>query len=418
MAIVAVGSHGDVAPYTGLAQTLRDRGHGVTIAAHEGFAGLVSSSGAAFAALPFDPRAALHPPPGERADGASPAALGRGVRLWASRWRQMAEATVAAVDGADLVLTSTLGWLSYHVAEAMRIPSMGVFLQPMDPTREFAPCVLTSRSFGGWGNRALAGALRSAGQWPFAAVVRELRASLGLPAERAGRMFRRMDAERWPVAYGFSRQVVAQPGDWPPWRNVVGYLWPHRPRQWRPPARLVEFLDAGAPPVFVGFGSMRVADTARVGELVVSALRRARVRGIVASGWAGLAPGDQDDIFCVDEIPHDWLFPRLAGVVHHAGAGTTAAGLRAGIPAVTVPVLLDQPFWAARVAAMGAGPAPIPMRRLTADRLAAAIEAMVSRPAYRDRARQVSSRIGAEDGAGRIADAVEELHQRGAGAVR
>ncbi|MFD0652644.1 glycosyltransferase [Streptomyces malaysiensis] len=149
--------------------------------------------------------------------------------------------------------------------------------------------------------------------------------------------------------------MVPRPADWPSQVEVVGYWWPARPRDWQPPAELTDFLQAGPPPVFIGFGSMAPGQGERLGELVTAAVARAGVRAVVQAGWAGLTASG-DDILTVGDLPHDWLFPRTAAVVHHAGAGTTAAGLRAGVPAVAVPAMADQPFWAARLHRLGVAP--------------------------------------------------------------
>jgi sterol 3beta-glucosyltransferase len=132
------------------------------------------------------------------------------------------------------------------------------------------------------------------------------------------------------------------------------------------------------------------------------------MRGVVQAGWAGLA-GRSADTITIGDISYDWLFPRVAAVVHHMGPGTAAAGLRAGAPSVGVPVLGSQPFWAGRVAAVGAGPRPIPFKKLSADRLTAAISAAVTDPAYREAAQAVSRRIAAEDGAGQVLAALDRL---------
>jgi UDP:flavonoid glycosyltransferase YjiC (YdhE family) len=140
----------------------------------------------------------------------------------------------------------------------------------------------------------------------------------------------------------------------------------------------------------------------RFAEIVLAAVRRAGVRAVVQAGWAGLAVAG-DDVLSIGEAPHDWLMPRTAAVVHHAGAGTTAAGLRAGVPAVAVPVLADQPFWARRLHALGAAPRPVPLPELTADALAAALREVTTTPSYTARARALARRLAVEDGTARVA---------------
>ena len=148
--------------------------------------------------------------------------------------------------------------------------------------------------------------------------------------------------------------------------------------------------------MFVGFGSMTPTHE-RLHDVVAAAVERAGVRAVVQSGWAGLRPAG-DDILLVGDLPHDWLFPRMAAVVHHAGAGTTGAGLRAGVPAVAVPVLLDQPFWADRLHRLGVAPRPLPLHELTTDTLADALRSCLDRPTYRNRATELARRIRADDG--------------------
>jgi UDP:flavonoid glycosyltransferase YjiC (YdhE family) len=171
----------------------------------------------------------------------------------------------------------------------------------------------------------------------------------------------------------------------------------------------MDFLAAGPPPVFVGFGSMPTEDGSRTGELVASALRAAQARGVIQSGWADLC-ATGDDLLRVDNTPHEWLFPHMGAVVHHAGAGTTAAGLRAGVPTVAIPVASDQPFWASRLDRLGVGPRPIPFGQLSTDALAAAVRAALDRSAYRHRARQLADAIAAEDGAAQVINAVAGYH--------
>nr|WP_141584408.1 glycosyltransferase [Actinomadura sp. WMMA1423] len=406
--IVAVGTSGDVAPFTGLGARLRNAGHEVTIAAHGPFEEFVRARGLGFSALPMDMKAELSGEEGRKSLTSSPLMVVRQTRIYARHWGAMADAIVEAAKGAELMLVSTMGWLGIHVAEGLRIPSMGVYLQPMDPTREFPPAVMTTRSFGKWGNRAAARAMRVLGQAPFRSVVNGLRERLDLPPVTPARFFRRLDEQGWPVEYGFSPTVVPRPADWPRGREVAGYWWPEPVPGWRPPEALREFLEDGPPPVFVGFGSMTAVDQERYSEMVTEALRRAGVRGVVQAGWSGLAAaGRAEDVLSVGEVPHDWLFPRMAAVVHACGAGTAAAGFRAGVPTVGVPLAADQPFWARRVAALGAGPEPVPFRRLDAGRLAAAIKDAVSRDSYRERAREVAERIAAEDGASHVLRAIE-----------
>ena len=406
--IMAVGSRGDVAPYTGLGVRLQAAGHQVTLATHALFETLVRSRGLEFHPLPMDTREQLTSR--IAASGTTnPLKVTLAVnKVVADHARPLADAMLAAAGPAELVLLTPAGWIGAHVAEGLGLPSMGVYLQPMTPTREFPPATVTTRSLGGWGNRRAATALLTMGQQPYRRVVDQLRGELGLPVIRPAEWLARVDAQRWPICYGYSPTVVPQPADWPQWNHTVGYWWPAPDPDFKPAPELVDFLAAGPPPVYIGFGSLPAADQEALSALIVAALRTSGLRAVVNTGWAALTTAG-DDILTVPEVPHDWLFPQVAAVVHHAGAGTTAAGLRAGVPAVPVPAMVDQPFWARRLEQAGVTPGAIPFRRLSGDRLAAALTEATGNPRYRQRAAVVAGRLAREDGAEGVLRVVEQL---------
>ena len=396
--IVTAGSRGDVAPFTGLGQRLQEAGHQVALAAHDRFADLVRECGLEHRPLPGDPvelvRARTAAPSPQAAQSVFAAfldELGEGV-------------AAAAAAGTDILLTAFgPAPLSRLVADGFGIPSLGVYLAPGVPTREFPPP--------GWpatgqlapaDNLAAGRELLARTGSLYADVLRRLRARLDLPPATAPG-----PPDDWPICHGYSPAVVPRPTDWPATVHVTGYWWPARPPRWQPPDQLVDFLAAGPPPVFVGFGSMTPTHE-RLHDIVTAALERAGVRAVVQSGWAGLRPAG-DDILLVGDLPHDWLFPRTAAVVHHAGAGTTGAGLRAGVPAVAVPVLLDQPFWADRLHRLGVAPQPLPLHELSADSLTDALRSCLDRPTYRDRATELARRVRADDGAAVVLSLITQL---------
>ena len=211
-----------------------------------------------------------------------------------------------------------------------------------------------------------------------------------------------------PTVYGFSRHVVPEPHDWPDHARTAGY-WFLNDATPLPPD-LDAFLAAGPPPVYVGFGSMAGRDPAGMARTVTEALRASGARGVLATGWGGLASGAApgDDLFVIESASHEALFPRCSAVVHHGGAGTTAAGLRAGRPMVVCPFFGDQPYWGRRVHELGAGPAPVPKKALTSARLATAIREAVSDPAIRQRAEALGVALRAEDGVGAAVQGIEK----------
>lgn len=199
---------------------------------------------------------------------------------------------------------------------------------------------------------------------------------------------------------------MPRPTGWRPGLEVTGYWWPVRPRGWQPDPVLTDFLGAGPAPVFVGFGSLAGTRAEPYTELVVDALRRAGLRGVAQTGREGPIT---DDVLGVGDVPHDSLFPQVAAVAHHCGGGTTGAVARAGVPAVAVPVMNDQPFWASRLAALGVAPPPIPFRSLTPARLADALTAALTEPGFRQRAEALAAGMAAEDGAAPVVTAVNRL---------
>ncbi|MEV0634950.1 nucleotide disphospho-sugar-binding domain-containing protein [Streptomyces sp. NPDC050619] len=390
--IAAAGSRGDVAPYTGLGGELRRAGHEVALATSDAFAPLVREAGLEFRALPARTESEGGGTPNTRelmrAAAAFVTELGQGF-------------ADAMARGTDLLLLSTttapLGW---HLAEATGTPAVGAYLQPAGPTGDFPPVVTGARSLGRLGNR-MAGrlALRMADRL-YTQAVTELRRRLDLPQLAPHAMRRRQEQADWPVLHGFSSTLVPRPSDWRPGLDVVGTWWPYADAGRRLPADLENFLAAGPKPVFIGFGNMAAGHGERLTGIAVRALRTAGLRGVLQTGSAKLA-ADGNDVLTIGDVPHALLFPRVAAVVHHAGAGTAAAGLRASVPAVPVPVTADQPFWAARLAAIGAATAPIPFRSLTAERLAEALGRVVRQQSYARAASAAAQHLATEDGAGR-----------------
>jgi sterol 3beta-glucosyltransferase len=411
--IVTSGSMGDVAPYTGLGRRLQETGHEVTVATHEPFRAAITATGLGFHPIPGDMRELLPHARGQDGvtSGTGPRALARLVEIAGPLVSSLGAGitgAASAVRPEAVLLSTVVAPLGYQIAYAFDVPWAGAFLQPVHPTREFGSVLVGGRSYGPWGNLALGHLIDLSARPLYAGPIRALRTSLGLPPASM-RALQAWQQSRYPTFHGFSPSVVPRPADWPAELRVTGYWWPAHPAGWTPPAELTEFLAAGPRPVFIGFGSMAPGHGARLAGPVLAAIRQAGVRAVVQAGWSGLDVGADDDVLTVGELPHDWLFPQVAAVVHHAGAGTTAAALRAGAPAVPVPVLADQPFWARRVTELGTSPGPLPLSALTADRLAAALRKVTTNPHYAARAAALAARLDTEDGARPIADWLAKL---------
>lgn len=328
--IMTIGSYGDVVPYLGLGERLRAAGHDVRIAATESSAGLVAAAGLDFHGLPgVDLRAVAATPEGQAAERAGLRGTAALIRTAADAMRRPIPAMIEAAGGQDIILcTPATVLLAAPIAEARGVPCSVLALQPIVPTRAFGPIALGGRNLGGWLNKVSAELLGRVAVRMFAGTVRTLRADLGLgdrPAPGRG-------PADLPVLHGISPAILPRPADYGPGAEFAGCWWP-RASAWAPPPELERFLTDGPAPVCIGFGSAGTTQGPRLSAIVSDALGRSGHRAVVQRGWAGLAVSGPD-VLVVDEVPHEWLFPRVAAVVHHSGAGTTAAGLRYGRPAV------------------------------------------------------------------------------------
>jgi sterol 3beta-glucosyltransferase len=408
--IASVGSRGDVQPFLALAVALQRAGHAVRLATCEPFRALVTGHGVEFAAIGGDIKAMV----GHRgraalvAAGTSPLRNLRALREHVGPLvRDGLDRLPDALDGCDVILGQILAPGAAHYAERHGLPYFDAAYVPVFPTRAFAhPGAPTSTPPGIAAWLSHLGAEQVFWQ-AFRPDVDAFRRRLGLGRARwLGPSV--PVARRPPALLGYTRAIVPRPDDWPEHVTVTGAWLLDPPADWRPPDDLLAFLAAGPPPVYVGFGSMTVEEPEALTAAVVAALRRAGLRGVLSTGWGALAPADGDDVWNVGDVPHAWLFPQMAAIVHHGGASTTADALRAGVPQLVAPFLSDQPFWGARVAASGVGPTPIPVGRVTADGLHDALIAMAS-PAMRERAAAIGAVVRAERGGD---DAVAAIERR------
>jgi sterol 3beta-glucosyltransferase len=403
--IMTIGSYGDVVPYVGLGERLRAVGHDVRIAANESSAELVTAAGLNFHGLPGpDLRAVAATAEGEAAGRAGLRGTASLIRTAADAMRRPIPAMIEAADGQDVILcTPATVLLVAPIAEARGVPCGVLALQPIIPTRAFGPIALGGRNFGAWLNKVSAELLGRMAVRAFAGTVRTLRAEIGLGyAPTPGR-----GPADLAVVHGISPAILPRPADYGPNAEFAGCWWPPA-SVWTPPPALERFLADGPAPVYIGFGSAGATQGPRLSAIVSDALGRSGHRAVVQRGWADLAVS-VPDVIVVDHVPHDWLFPRVAAVVHHCGAGTTAAGLRHGRPAVPVPFSQDQPFWANRLVALGAAPRVIPAKGLRADRLADALTEATTNASFTDAAAVVAAELAREDGAAAVLRLVHQL---------
>lgn len=410
--MMTVGSRGDVQPMIALGRGLRERGLNVRLATHAIFADTIRANGMEFAPLEGNPQAIL-----QQSEGVEWLRSQHSLSKMASGFRQLMGSVIRecvrdgleAAQGSDAIIFSGPAYYFAHsIAQKLNIPFIQAYLQPIHPTTEFPSALFPSPFSGGpiynYATHVMAGMTF----WHLLRpVVNEARKEfLGLPGFSRRGPFLDIMREQRPVVYGYSPALVPRPANWPSNIHISGF-WFLDQSEWRPTPELEDFLAAGPPPVYVGFGSMTDGDPQRMTATVLKALDLSGQRAVLLTGWGGLEHADlPEHVFKLDHADHGWLFPRMAAVVHHGGAGTTAAGLRAGVPGVLIPFFGDQPFWAARIHKLGLGPRPIARSRLSAAGLAGAIDRAVGDQRMRERARAMGERIRAEDGVGRACDII------------
>jgi UDP:flavonoid glycosyltransferase YjiC (YdhE family) len=410
--IATSGSRGDVEPFIALSKALQNAGYGVVLAAPPDFGGWIASHGIA------------HQPIGDAARGyvdelASAIERNKFFRsLKNETFEQRAYALYAdllkASEGADLLIFSMMLAGMTSVAEARRIPAIGVYLQPLLTTADFAIPMQRRFSYGGFLNRLSHRAADLAlwtlfrGWWN--AMRRDV---LGLKPLGRFHDMRTVNGKPMPLLFAISEALLSRPRDWPDHASMTGNWFLDGGEDWTPPPDLAAFLKEGPAPVYVGFGSMPLGQSKSKAHMIIEALKLSGQRAVIARGWGGW----DDDIFAplganahvIDAAPHRKLFPLMAGVVHHGGAGTTAACFRAGRPAFVTPLILDQFFYANLVRRHGAGPKALPVKSWHPLALARQLAELTSVPGYGRRAREVSERMAKENGLARAKDVVQSV---------
>lgn len=413
LTVFAMGSRGDVQPMVALARGLQEAGVEVTVGVDAAFEAMVRAQGLVYARVEGDIQQALESESGRQAlaSGSNPVAMARLVRRNIEPiLQQLIEDSIRATDGADALL---LGGVAYYpgtiLAEARRIPFAQAYLQPMIPTRAFPSPMLPlpfrkDRALYNWASFAIGG--QAFWQILRPIVNRVRRREFGLRPWPLYGNFGALLREQVLQVCGYSPHVLPRPADWPEHVKVTGY-WFLDEAEWEAPDLLRRYLEAGPPPVCVGFGSMRHFAPAPFTRAIVEALREVGARAIFLEGWGGIDRGEvPSDYLVLREASHEWLYPRCAAILHHGGAGATAAALRAGKPMIPVPFFGDRAFWAWRVEEMGVAPESIARDDLTAPRLARALRRALHDPRFARNAMEVGALVRAEDGVG---DAVTHL---------
>jgi UDP:flavonoid glycosyltransferase YjiC (YdhE family) len=310
----------------------------------------------------------------------------------------------------DVIINQLPGSLfGFDLAEATGAEYYQAAVMPLTRTNAFPLSLFPRFSLGRMYNHFTYRLAEQMAWQPFRRLVnRWRREAFGLPDAPFWGHYGYINSQTVPGLNGFSPHVVPPPSDWGDHIHTTGYWFSDPdPSDWHPSDELSSFIDAGPPPVFIGFGSIMLRDPEGVTALLLEALRMSGQRGVLSAGWGGIGfSGEQKDIFKIEYVPYNWLFPRMAAVVHHGGSGTTAAGLRAGVPTIILPFVMDQFYWGQRVYELGVGPQPIPYRKLSAVRLAQAITSAVNDSNIRNKAFELGVQIRSENGVGQAVEII------------
>jgi sterol 3beta-glucosyltransferase len=402
LAIIAIGTRGDVEPHAALCAGLRRAGFDARLCAPKDMAPFLAELGIPFDPIPVSFRQLCGSSEGGALLSSGDNGLGFLKRLHRIA-KDAAEQTIngiqAACDWADAVLYSPLGLPARYFAAERGIPAFATALQPLGRTGEIPHPML---GLPHWSPSFINTCSYRLIEQLFWQVARPLLQSHLKHHLKLRGDFNELYRHPQPLLFGFSPHVVARPRDWKPWMHATGY-WNGLHSAWHPPADLSDFLDEG-PAICIGFGSMNTRRIERIMKETLEAVRATRRRAVVLTGWSdfsGPADGRHGDVFFTQAVPHTWLFNRVTAVVSHGGAGTIAAALRSGIPSVVLPFFFDQGFWGRWLAYRGLGPPPLPFQRLNAKAVASALDKATQSQGIQARLKELAAKLHQEDGVSR-----------------
>nr|AHW98478.1 glucosyltransferase-2 [Oryza brachyantha] len=402
--ILIVGTRGDVQPFIAIGKRLQDYGHRVRLATHANFKEFVLTAGLEFYPLGGDPKILAEYMVKNK--GFLPSGPSE-IPIQRKQIKEIIFSLLPACKDADpdtgipfkvdAIIANPPAYGHTHVAEALKVPIHIFFTMPWTPTSEFPhPLSRVKQPAGYRLSYQIVDSMIWLGIRDMINEFRKKKLKLRPVTYLSGAQGSGNDI---PHGYIWSPHLVPKPKDWGPKIDVVGFCFLDLASNYVPPEPLVKWLEAGDKPIYVGFGSLPVQDPAKMTEIIVKALEATGQRGIINKGWGGLGTlaETKDFVYLLDNCPHDWLFLQCKAVVHHGGAGTTAAGLKAACPTTIVPFFGDQPFWGDRVHARGVGPAPIPVDQFSFQKLVDAINFMME-PEVKERAVELAKAMESEDG--------------------
>ncbi len=402
--ILAAGSRGDTQPYIALGVELQKVGYTVRFATFEIFESLIKSFGLDFHPIKGDITSIASI---ENSKGAikadNPLKLLLSFNKLKSYAFEIQKDLFDACQGSDAIVYHPGMAIGYFAAQYLKIPSILATPFPMTPTKDYPALIFydkvrLGRQFNWITHKIFEKIMWFASGSP---VKQFWKQEFGRVPENFTNPIPKQNTVTSPTMTSCSNFVFPRPADWSEFVYNTGYWFLNEEPDWEPPSDLLDFLNKGKAPVYVGFGSVGDPDEAHhTTELIIKAIKLSGQRGVLATGWSGMSRIDNipEEIFILDSAPHAWLFPRMAAVIHHGGAGTTAAGLRAGVPSIVIPVANDQFAWGRRVFELGVGSEPIARKRLTAEKLSDAILTALT-DEVKENAKDLGIKIQSENGA-------------------
>ncbi|KAJ6973616.1 hypothetical protein NC653_033829 [Populus alba x Populus x berolinensis] len=411
--ILIVGTRGDVQPFIAIGKRLQDYGHRVRLATHSNFREFVLTAGLEFFPLGGDPKVLagyMVKNKGFLPSGPSEVSIQRN-QIKEIIYSLLPACKDPDIDSkipftADAIIANPPAYGHTHVAEALKVPLHIFFTMPWTPTSEFPhPLSHVKQSAGYRLSYQIVDSMVWLGIRDMINDLRKKKLRLRPVTYLSGSQGSDSDV---PYGYIWSPHLVPKPKgaayrenveNWGPKIDVVGFCFLDLASNYEPPESLLKWLEAGQKPIYIGFGSLPLQEPEKMTQTIVEALEQTGQRGIINKGWGGLGnlAEPKDFIYPLDNCPHDWLFLQCKAVVHHGGAGTTAAGLKAACPTTIVPFFGDQPFWGERVHARGVGPPPIPVDEFSLTKLVEAIHFMLD-PKVKERAVELAKDMENEDG--------------------
>lgn len=404
--ILTYGSRGDVQPFLPLSLGLMANGHSVKLAAPSRFKNLIEQYGIEFIPLAGDPEdlSRFMNDAGYNFIKMVRLLMSHAVEIGADILRQ----TEDACSDAELIIHTFAHAIGAHtLAREKNVPDIHIQTFPMfTPTGDYPNIALPDLKWRAL-NRFTHRLSHKITWWTSRSGFEQVRRRAGFPKRK---LFSPFDDDplRPPTSIlcAWSPGVLPPSSDWKSNVHVTGYYFFDLNNSYKPSAELQNFLDVGKPPICISFGSMVNREAERIDSVVNEALSRTNNRGIILSGWSEVKQHTSDDVLYLNAVPHDWLLPRCKIIIHHGGAGTTSAGLRAGVPNIVVPFTADQPFWGKRVHGIGAGPKPILVKRLSVANLTPAI-VEAEAETIRKRAQAIGQEIRSEAGVAQAVALIE-----------